>query len=226
MKSRDSLHPWTLTPREAMRVQTSLSACLVHTWDARDVQTIAGVDVSVKEGVSRAAIVVLSHPALDPLASVTAETPTSFPYVPGLLTFREGPVILESWSKLKRKPDLILFDGQGIAHPRHMGIAAHMGLWLGIPTIGCAKSRLYGHHEDPGPEKGRAADLHDEGDTARVIGSVLRTRTNVKPLFISPGHLIDVEQATAFTLACCDRYRLPEPTRCAHRVAGGEALPT
>ena len=220
------LHSWTLTPKEAVRLQKSLSARLVHTWDARDVQTIAGVDVSVKEGVSRAAIVLLTFPALDPLVSVTAETPTPFPYVPGLLTFREGPVILKAWSKLVQRPDLILFDGQGIAHPRHMGIAAHMGLWLGIPTIGCAKSRLYGHHEDPGRGKGNAADLHDEGDTARVIGSVLRTRKNVKPLFVSPGHLIDVEQATAFTLACCDRYRLPEPTRWAHRVAGGGALPT
>ena len=226
MKSRDALHAWTLTPKEAMRVQASLSARLVRTWDARDVLTIGGVDVSVKEGVSRAAIVVLSYPALAPLASVTAETPTPFPYVPGLLTFREGPVILEAWSKLTQRPDLVLFDGQGIAHPRHMGIAAHMGLWLGIPTIGCAKSRLYGYHEDPGPGKGNATDLHDERDTARVIGSVLRTRTNVKPLFISPGHMIDVERAVGFTLACCDRYRLPEPTRWAHRIAGGGVLPT
>jgi deoxyribonuclease V len=226
VKSRDSLHPWTLTPREAMRVQSSLSERLELTWDTRDIQTIAGVDVSVKEGVSRAAIVVLSFPGLAPLECATAETPTPFPYVPGLLTFREGPVILDAWSELVRKPDLILFDGQGIAHPRHMGIAAHMGLWLEIPTIGCAKSRLYGRHEDPGPEKGDATDLYDEQDAARVIGSVLRTRTDVKPLFVSPGHSIDVEHAVAFTLACCTRYRLPEPTRWAHRVAGGADFPS
>ena len=226
MKSREPFHAWTLTPKEAMRVQSSLSERLVHTWDARDVLTIGGVDVSVKDGVSRAAIVILSFPDLVPVEESRAEAPPPFPYVPGLLTFREGPVILEAWSNLMQRPDLILFDGQGIAHPRHMGIAAHMGLWLGIPTIGCAKSRLYGYHEDPGREKGDSTDLRDKRDKGRVIGSVLRTRTNVKPLFISPGHMIDVNHAVGFTLACCERYRLPEPTRWAHRIAGGGVLPT
>ncbi len=226
MRRGNVLHAWTLTPKEAMRVQISLSERLAHSWDERGVVTVGGIDVSVKNGVSRAAIVVLTFPDLSPVEESTAEAPTPFPYVPGLLTFREGPIILEAWSKLVHEPDLILFDGQGIAHPRHMGIAAHMGLWLDVPTIGCAKSRLYGHHEDLGSVKGESTDLHDERETARVIGSVLRTRKDVKPLFVSPGNLIDVEHATAFTLACCDRYRLPEPTRWAHRVAGGGTLPT
>jgi deoxyribonuclease V len=226
VKHRGPLHAWTLTPKEAMQVQLSLSERLAHSWDKRGIVTVGGIDVSVKNDVSRAAIVLLTFPDLTPIESTAAEAPTPFPYVPGLLTFREGPVILAAWGQLKRTPDLVLFDGQGIAHPRRMGLAAHMGLWLEIPTIGCAKSRLYGHHEDPGPDKGDATDLLDERDPGRVIGSVLRTRKDVKPLFVSPGNLIDVEHATAFTLACCDRYRLPEPTRWAHRVAGGGTLPT
>ncbi|MGB2982403.1 MAG: deoxyribonuclease V [Candidatus Bipolaricaulia bacterium] len=218
------LHPWSLTPKEAARVQTELSGRLVHSWDERDVVTVGGIDVSVKDDLSRAAIVILSFPQLEPLTGVTAEAPTPFPYVPGLLTFREGPVVLDAWARLERKPDLVLFDGQGIAHPRSMGIAAHMGLWLGIPTIGCAKSRLYGRYEEPGIMKGDASALVDERDPERAIGSVLRTRARVKPLFVSPGHLIDLDTAVAFTLECCDRYRLPEPTRWAHRVAGGACL--
>lgn len=219
------LHTWELSPREAIQLQRELSHRLVLSWGGREVTSVAGVDVSVKAGRARAAIVVLGYPDLEPIEAVTAETDAVFPYVPGLLTFREGPVILAAWKKLKSRPDLLLFDGQGIAHPRGMGLATHMGLWLDLPSIGVAKSRLYGVHESPGPNRGDTADLLDEVDPELVIGAVLRTRTNVKPVFVSPGHRIDAARATGFTLACCTRYRLPETTRWAHRVAGGGSLP-
>lgn len=189
-------------------------------WDGRTISTVGGVDVAFDGPRARAAAVVLRYPDLEPIEQVTADVPISFPYVPGLLTFREGPAVLAAWKRLKMKPDLILFDGQGIAHPRAMGVAAHMGLWLECPTIGVAKSRLYGRHDDPGPDRGDAADLLDEQDPTRVIGAVLRTRVGVKPAYVSPGHLIDVAQCVAFVLSCCTRYRLPEPTRLAHELAG------
>jgi deoxyribonuclease V len=220
------LHRWDLSPKEAIRVQDTLSRRLVLSWDGREVASVAGVDVSVKAGRARAAIVVLRFPDLEPIDGATAEADDVFPYVPGLLTFREGPVILDAWERLRSKPDLLLFDGQGIAHPRRMGLAAHVGLWLDRPSVGVAKSRLYGAYEPPGPDRGAAAALHDERDPERIIGAVLRTRSNVKPVFVSPGHRIDVERAAEFALACCTRYRLPETTRWAHRVAGGAQLPT
>jgi len=222
----EQLHEWDLFPKEAVEVQTSLVRRLSHVWEGKLVRTVAGVDVSVREGVSRSAIVVFSYPELEPLEAMTAEAPTVFPYVPGLLSFREGPVVLAAWDQLEHAPDLVLFDGQGIAHPRGIGLAAHLGLWIGTPTIGCAKSRLYGRYEEPAREKGAQSPLVDEKNPNRVIGSVLRTRTNVKPLFISPGNRIDIEHATDFVLRCCGAFRLPEPTRWAHRVAGGADLPT
>lgn len=193
-------------------------------WDGRQVETVAGVDVSVKTEVARAAIVVLSYPALAPLEAATAEAPLVFPYVPGLLSFREGPAILAAWAHLGRRPDLLMFDGQGIAHPRGLGIAAHMGLWLGRPTIGVAKSRLYGRHAEPGPAPGDRAELYSQDTPPRLIGAVVRSKARTNPLYVSPGHLIDVEHAVAFVLNCITRYRLPEPTRWAHRVAGGAPL--
>jgi deoxyribonuclease V len=220
------LHRWDLSPKEAVRIQRELSPRLVLAWDGREVASVAGVDVSVKGGRARAAIVVLRFPDLEPIEGATAEADVAFPYVPGLLTFREGPVILGAWERLRSKPDLLLFDGQGIAHPRRMGLAAHVGLWLNRPSVGVAKSRLYGVHEPPGPDRGDASDLYDERDPARIIGTVLRTRSGVKPVFVSPGHRIDAEHAVEFAFACCTRYRLPETTRWAHRVAGGAQLPT
>ena len=224
--SSTELHSWELEPREATKIQAALRDRLVFSWDGREVATVAGVDVSLKDDLARAAIVVLRYPALTPLEGVTAELPVTFPYIPGLLSFREGPVILAAWEKLQTKPDLVMFDGQGIAHPRGIGIAAQMGLWLERPSIGVAKSRLYGRHEEPGPERGDQAELRDQHEPSRIIGAVLRTRTNVNPLYISVGHLIDLPHAVEFVLACCTRYRLPETTRWAHRVAGGEKLPT
>jgi deoxyribonuclease V len=216
-------HNWDLTPQEAMRVQTEMRERLVLHWDDRPVTTIGGVDVSIKDEFTRAAIVVLRYPDLTPLEAVVEDAPLVFPYIPGLLAFREGPAVLEAWGKLQNKPDLLLFDGQGIAHPRGIGIASHMGLWLERPTIGVAKSRLYGVHTEVGPKRGDRTDLLDKN--TNVIGSVLRSREKTNPLYISPGHLMDVEHAVAFVMACLTGYRLPEPTRWAHKVAGGESLP-
>ena len=217
------LHDWNLTPEEAAHVQTDLRDRLVLTWDRRPVATIGGVDVSVKTETARAAIVLLRYPDLTPFEAVTADAPLVFPYIPGLLSFREGPAVLAAWNKLQNKPDLLMFDGQGIAHPRGIGIASQMGLWLERPTIGVAKSRLYGRHAEVGPERGDRADLLDKN--GNLIGVVLRTREKTNPLYISPGHLMDVEHAVEFVLACGAGYRLPEPTRWAHNVAGGEKLP-
>lgn len=217
------LHGWDLSPQEAARVQTEMRAQLGLAWDNRPVTTIGGVDVSIKTESAQAAIVVLSYPDLKPLEGVTANAPLVFPYIPGLLAFREGPAVLAAWTKLQNKPDLLMFDGQGIAHPRGIGIASLMGLWLERPTIGVAKSRLFGRHAEVGPKHGDRADLLDQ--KGNLIGTVIRTRERTNPLYVSPGHLIDVRHATEFVQACCIGYRLPEPTRWAHKVAGGEQLP-
>jgi deoxyribonuclease V len=216
-------HSWVLSPDEAIRVQKEMRERLVLKWDGRPVRTVAGVDVSIQTKAARAAIVVLCFPELTPIDGVTADAPLVFPYVPGLLAFREGPAVLAAWDLLQNKPDLLMFDGQGIAHPRGMGIASHMGLWLARPTIGVAKSRLYGKHEEVGPRQGNHADLIDRNGS--VIGTVLRPKERTNPLYISPGHLMDVQHAAEFVMACLAGYRLPEPTRWAHRVAGGEKLP-
>jgi deoxyribonuclease V len=218
------LHSWDLSPKEASEVQAQLREQLVLRWDGRLVHTIAGVDVSISEDLAVCAIVVLAFPSLAPLEGAKAEAPLVFPYIPGLLAFREGPAVLAAWENLKDKPDLLMFDGQGIAHPRGIGIAAQMGLWLDRPTIGVAKSHLFGRYTDPGPRRGDRSELVDK--QGNIIGSVIRTKDNVKPLFVSPGHLIDVDHAIEFTLACDGGYRLPETTRWAHRVAGGENLPS
>jgi deoxyribonuclease V len=219
------LHAWDLSPDEAAKIQAILRERLTLKWDGREVKTIGGVDMSLTEGKAHAAIVVLRFPDLTPVEGVTADAPLVFPYIPGLLAFREGPAILAAWDKLQLKPDVLMFDGQGIAHPRGLGIASQMGLWLARPTIGVAKSRLYGRHAAPGPRRGDMTDLLDERDRQRIIGAVLRTRDGGNPLYISPGHLIDVLHAIEFVKACCSGYRLPEPTRWAHKFAAGEKLP-
>lgn len=200
-------------------MQTRLREHLVLAWDGRPVTTIGGVDVAFAGDQTCAAIAVLSYPDMTPLATVTATASMPFPYIPGLLAFREGPSIIAAWEKLTLKPDLLLFDGQGIAHPRGIGMASQMGLWLATPTIGVAKSRLYGHHDEVGQQFGDRGELRDELDPARIIGAVLRTQEKTRPLYISPGHLIDLEHAIAFVLACCRGYRLPEPSRWAHKVS-------
>jgi deoxyribonuclease V len=219
-----SLHAWDLPPEEAIRVQNEMQERLVLKWDGRPVHTIGGVDISIQSDMTRAAIVVIRYGDLAPLAAVTADTPLVFPYVPGLLAFRDGLAVLAAWDLLREKPDILMSDGQGIAHPRALGIAVHMGLWLELPTIGVAKSRLYGKHEEVGPHQGDQADLI--GKDGKVIGAVLRPKERTNPLYVSPGHMMDVPYATEFVLACLAGYRLPEPARWAHKVASGEKLPS
>ncbi len=173
--------------------------------------------LSVADGLFFAAVVVMSFPALEVVEEQVAQAPAQFPYIPGLLSFREGPAVLVAMEKLESRPDLVIFDGQGIAHPRRLGLAAHMGLWLGIPTVGCAKSRLVGEHEEPAEQKGARVPLTYGGG---LVGSVLRTRSHVKPVYVSPGHLCDHEGACRMVLECCTRYRLPEPTRQADLLVG------
>ncbi|MFQ5875784.1 MAG: deoxyribonuclease V [Dehalococcoidia bacterium] len=216
-----SLHPWRVAPAEAMEIQHQLRARISKESTLTTVHTIAGVDVGFKGGIARAAVVVLNYPELAPLDQSVAELEVDFPYIPGLLSFREAPPILAAFERLRTEPDLIIFDGQGIAHPRRMGLASHVGLILDRPSIGCAKSRLCGIHEEPGLERGSYTYLYD-GD--EVIGAVVRTRTDVKPLYVSIGHRIDLETAIEYVLNCCRGYRLPEPTRYAHRAAAGEML--
>jgi deoxyribonuclease V len=167
-------------------------------------------------------VVVLRLPGLELVEEQTARAPAQFPYVPGLLSFREGPAVLAAMEKLRTWPDAVILDGQGIAHPRRLGLAAHLGLWLGIPTVGCAKSRLVGKHGEPGAEGGDWTPLMDGPD---LIGSVVRTKSHVRPLYVSPGHLCDHEGARRLVLDCCTGYRVPEPTRRAHlAVARAKAL--
>jgi deoxyribonuclease V len=159
----------------------------------------------------------VTYPDFEPVETVVAERATPFPYIPGLLSFREGPVLLEAFGRLGSEPDIFLFDGMGIAHPRRIGIASHLGLWLGRPTIGCGKTLLCGRYGELGEQKGAAAPLVDKGET---IGMALRTRTAKNPMFISPGHLADVPTAAELVLRCAPKYRLPEPIRLAHNAAG------
>jgi len=213
------LHPWNVSPTEAIRIQEQLrdrvSRQNAPGLDA--VRTVAGVDVSVRGDQCRAAVVVLSYPALTPVDRSIVRRPVPFPYVPGLLAFREGPAVLDAFAALGTAPDLVIFDGQGIAHPRRLGIASHMGVLLDVPSIGCAKSRLIGQHEEPAHEAGSTAPLWDDG---ALVGQVVRTRDGVSPVYVSVGHLVDLDTAVRWVLACCRGYRLPETTRWAHQVAG------
>ena len=212
------LHPWPGNGREAIALQREL-ADRVRLIPQPELQParVAGVDVSHEIHGHRlfAAVVVLSWPDLQPLATAVAEAEASFPYVPGLLSFRELPVVLEAFRRLPLPPDLVLVDGQGVAHPRRLGLASHLGLWLELPTIGCAKSRLCGEHGAPGRYKGDRVPLLVDGEE---LGTLLTTRDQVKPLFVSPGHLLDLDSAAALALSCTNRYRLPEPTRLAHQL--------
>jgi deoxyribonuclease V len=216
-----NLHSWSVDPAEAARIQARLREQIVLEWDGRAVGLVGGVDIGLHGDLARAAIVILRYADLAPVEGVTAEVPLVFPYVPGLLAFREGPAFLAAWEKLAHKPDLLMFDGQGIAHPRGIGIASQMGLWVNLPTLGVAKSRLYGRHVEPGPHRGDTAALFDQRDPQRLIGTVLRAKEKTNSLYISPGHQIDVAHALEFVLHCLAGYRLPEPTRWAHKVAGG-----
>lgn len=216
-------HPWDVSPEEAQALQQQLRGRVRMEPLAGAVRVVGGVDVSVQDDVARAAVVRLSYPDLQPLEAVTAEQPVTFPYVPGLLTFREGPAVLSAMARLKGGADVWLFDAHGQAHPRRMGLATHIGILLDCPAIGCAKSRLWGHHGQVPAERGGWVALKDGEE---VIGAAVRTRAGVQPIYVSVGHRMTLESAIEIALGCCTRYRLPEPVRWAHRVAGGEVFPT
>lgn len=213
-------HRWDLTPKEAMGLQEKLRASVVQEDRLGPVRRVCGIDVGFEENgaITRAAVAVLSFPALEPVESAIARRKTTFPYVPGLLSFREIPAVLDALGRLKTAPDLLICDGQGVAHPRRCGLASHTGLVAGIPSIGCAKSRLIGEHRAPPARRGAWAPLVDAGET---IGAVLRTRAGVNPVYVSIGHCVSLATAIRYVLACCTRYRLPETTRHAHRLASG-----
>jgi deoxyribonuclease V len=212
-----SLHSWDLTPREAAALQLRLAGMVRREPFRGPARTVAGADVAYSRAdrLVFAAVVIMEAPGYATLETATEVRKGTFPYVPGLLSFREGPAVLEAFRKVRLRPDLVFFDGQGTAHPRRLGLASHLGLWIGVPSIGCAKSRLCGEAEEPALERGAAGHLVDRGE---VVGSVLRTKKGVRPLFISPGHLIDLPSAVRETLAACTRYRLPEPARAAHHL--------
>jgi deoxyribonuclease V len=211
-------HSWNLSPSEALALQRAGAAQLILEDRLGPVRRVAGVDVGFEAGgaITRAAVAVLRYPELAVLETVMARRPTTFPYRPGLLSFRELPAVLEALAQLPEPPDLLLCDGQGIAHPRRFGIASHLGLLVDIPTIGVAKTRLCGTHEEPPHQRGAWAPLWAKGE---MIGAVLRTRPGFKPLYVSPGHRISLDSAIAYVMACCTRCRLPETTRHAHRLA-------
>ena len=221
MELRD-LHPWDVSPKEAIAIQRRLASQVVRSDDREPagVRRIAGVDISVDRARGRGigAVVVLSYPELAVVEVAVEEAPLTFPYVPGLLSFRETPVLAAAFARITGPIDLLLVDGQGLAHPRRFGLACHLGLLLDVPAIGCAKSRLVGEHGAPGEAAGSRTDLIDGGE---VIGGVVRTRAAVKPIFVSIGHRIGLAEAEAWALRCCRGYRLPEPTRLADQAAGG-----
>ncbi|MXV75958.1 deoxyribonuclease V [Candidatus Poribacteria bacterium] len=218
MKYR-ALHSWDVTPQEARQFQNELRSQVVQTDRFGTINTVAGVDIGLKKDTALASVVVLSFPELQVVDSVVTESPVRFPYIPGLLSFREIPPLLTAFAELQTEPDLVIVDGQGIAHPRRFGLASHLGLILDKPTIGCAKSRLWGRYEEPDSEQGTYTYLTDKEE---VIGAAVRTRTNVRVVYVSIGHRISLDSARVWVLACCRGYRLPETTRYAHNAASGK----
>ena len=214
------LHRWKLTVTEAKEVQSRLAAKVRRTGSVKAPRFIAGVDVSASRvgEVGTGAVVVLGYPGLELVEVRVIRGEVELPYMPGLLSFREAPLILKACEQLSTTPDIIMVDGQGIAHPRRFGLASHLGLLLSKPTVGCAKSRLCGSHDVPGDERGSTAELVDGGET---IGTVVRTKQGTKPLYVSVGHRIELQNAVHWILECCRGYRLPEPVRLAHQAAGG-----
>lgn len=205
-------HRWRLSPARAIAVQTRLAGLVVKDWDGRVVRWIAGLDAAFSLSHCIGAVVLwdLSKGVVE--EQHIAACPLTFPYIPGLLSFREAPALLRALRKLRRTPDVLMCDGQGIAHPRRFGIASHIGVLTGLPSIGCAKSRLIGEYCEPGLCRGDSAPLVDRGE---IIGAVVRSRANTKPVYVSIGHLIDLPSAVAIVLAAATVYRLPEPTRLA-----------
>ena len=212
------VHDWDVTPQQAVALQHSLRERLVlRAPSGLKVSRVAGADISTERGndTGYGGFVVLDALSLTPVAQQGAAVSLRFPYVPGLLSFRELPVLAEAWKQLKPVPDLLVFDGQGIAHPRRLGLACHGGLLFGVPSIGCAKSLLVGTHGPLGEERGATAEIRHRGE---VVGMAVRTRKGVSPVYVSPGHLMDLPTAVDWILRLSPRYREPETTRHAHRL--------
>ena len=209
-------HSWNVSPEDAAGIQRRLQSRIEIRSLEKSPELIAGADASFRDKNAVGCVVIMNR-ALEIIETRTGELPVTFPYIPSFLTFREGPVLLKCFQSLKNEPDLILFDGQGIAHQRGMGLAAHLGILLKKPAIGCAKTRLFGKHEEPGAEKGSFSLLKNpEGET---IGAALRTKTGVKPLFVSVGNRITLHEAIEIVLGCTKNCRIPEPLRQAHQLA-------
>ena len=210
-----NLHPWKVSPEEAIRIQKELVKRL-KIEKIKKIETVAGCDAWSKEGRIYGAVCIFSYPQLNLLEIVKKNIKESFPYIPGLLSFREGPVFISCFKSLKINPDLIIFDGQGIAHPRYMGLATHLGIILDKPTIGCAKKPLVGNYDlnNLGKEKGSYLLWKDKNK--KIVGAVLRSREGVKPIFISCGYKIDLSTALKIIISLCKNYRIPEPLRIAH----------
>jgi deoxyribonuclease V len=211
------LHPWRVSTQEAREIQESLRARLRLEPLRREVRLVAAADVAYSRPTHRmyAAVVAVRLPGFEVVETVTAHQLARFPYIPGLFSFREMPPLIGAFARLKSRPDAVLFDGQGLAHPRRLGLACHGGLLLATPTVGCAKSRLVGEHGPVPSARGGRTDLVHDGE---VVGAVVRTRANVSPIFVSPGHLMDVDSAVDLVLGATGRFRIPEPVRLAHHV--------
>lgn len=209
-------HRWDVSPPEAIQIQTRLrSALVLEPCDVDQIKLVAGADVSYDKGSDEifAAVVVVELPGLNVVAKSGVVASATFPYIPGLLSFREAPAVLKAWEQLPCQPEALMLDGQGIAHPRRFGLACHLGLWVDIPSVGCAKSLLVGTYQEPAPEAGSHTPLIDKGE---VVGVALRTKDHTSPMFISPGHRVDLNSALALVMRCVKGYRQPEPTRQAH----------
>ena len=217
------LHPWDLDYESARKLQIRLQERLCLIPLDRDIKYVCGCDVSSpwRGKDFWAAAVVLNYPAMEIVEVAAAHHYTVFPYIPGLLSFREMPALLKAFRKLQTIPDLIFVDGTGILHPRKLGLAAHLGLWLDLPAIGCAKNLLCGQHQPIATAKGSSQPVTLDGE---IVGAAVRTRTAVKPMFISPGNLVTLEDSIAFTLEACPRYRIPEPVRAAHKAANSARI--
>jgi len=212
------MHPWRVSIRQAYEIQKRLRKKITLRKENFTISRIAAVDVGFKGNLAKAAICVFDFPDLRLIETQTATAKLGFPYVPGLLTFREGPVILKAFKKVRNTPDVILFDGQGICHPRKMGIAAHLGIILGVSSVGCAKSFLYGSYEPPTKRKGSYSYIYDK-TTREVLGMALCTRSGVKPVFVSCGYKIDLRRSQELVSGLCIKYRIPGPLRLAHRLS-------
>lgn len=220
MKFENRLHAWDVSTAEAREIQRKLAGKVILEDDFNAIRYVAGADIGFESNnkVTRAAISILELPDLDEIETAIARQATGFPYVPGLLSFREIPCLLAAMQKLGQTPDMVLCDGQGYAHPRRFGLACHLGVITGLPTIGVAKSRLIGEYEEPENMRGAWQPLIDKGET---IGAVLRTRVDTRPVYVSVGHRIGLVSAVDYVMRCTGRYRLPETTRHAHRLASG-----